>query len=180
LVPDGADSAGHGAGAGAGLEAGGGGQATSFDGASLVAVAGFPFGADLRFCAGAAAAGCNSTKSGLGVSRGGPAFASGSGPGGGTSVRTETVCDLKPASASVTPNSALPGGTVSSQGVRQDCPSEVFASAPGGSDSILSASAGGAERMKLKPGSAEEHAATVKPHARTAMTRLMVTDPEQV
>jgi hypothetical protein len=68
---------------------------------------------------------------------------------------------------------------VSSQGVRHDCPSVVFASAPDGSDSIRSASAGGAERTKLSPGSAVEHAATLEPNARTAMTRFIVGFPSR-
>jgi hypothetical protein len=89
-------------------------------------------------------------------------------------VRTATVCDLKPVRVSVTSNSPAPPCTVSSQGVRQDCPSVVFASAPDGSDSIRSASGGGAERTKLNPGSAVEHAATLEPNARTAMARFML------
>src|ERR1700730_7608715 len=46
---------------------------------------------------------------------------------------------------------------VSSQGVRQLCPEGVFTSAPAGSDS--------------------KQAATVNPHAMTAMTRLIITPP---
>jgi hypothetical protein len=58
--------------------------------------------------------------------------------------------------------------------VRQVCPKEVFTSAPGGSDSNRKASLGGDELRKFKLGIDAEHAATVKPHAKTAMTRLMM------
>src|SRR5262249_23010449 len=79
-----------------------------------------------------------------------------------------------PLSVSVTENS-LPGWTRSWQGVRQFWPNEVFASAPGGSDSMASVSACGADFMKsrLRLGIVAEHAASMKPHAVTAMTRLM-------
>jgi hypothetical protein len=63
---------------------------------------------------------------------------------------------------------------MTSQGVRQLCPEDIFASAPGGSDSILSASFGGDDFMKLKLGRDAEHAAKLKPHATTAMTRRMI------
>src|SRR5262249_49190925 len=78
-------------------------------------------------------------------------------------------------SVSVTENS-LPGWTRSWQGVRQFWPNEVFASAPGGSDSMASVSACGADFMKsrLRLGIVAEHAASMKPHAVTAMTRLMI------
>ena len=64
--------------------------------------------------------------------------------------------------------------TVSSQGVRQVCPEEVLTSAPGGSDSNRNASDGGAELRKFRLGMVAEQAATVKPHATMAMTRLMI------
>jgi hypothetical protein len=47
-------------------------------------------------------------------------------------------------------------------------------SAPGGSDSNRKASVGGDELRKFRLGIDAEHAATVKPHATTAMTRLMI------
>jgi hypothetical protein len=47
-------------------------------------------------------------------------------------------------------------------------------SAPGGSDSNRNASVGGDELRKFRLGIDAEHAATVKPHATTAMTRLMI------
>jgi hypothetical protein len=47
-------------------------------------------------------------------------------------------------------------------------------SAPGGSDSNRTASVGGEELKKFRLGIDAEHAATVKPHATTAMTRLMI------
>jgi hypothetical protein len=55
-------------------------------------------------------------------------------------------------------------------------PNEVFASAPGGSDSMASVSACGADFMKsrLRLGIVAEHAASMRPHAVTAMTRLMI------
>src|SRR5262249_30804796 len=70
---------------------------------------------------------------------------------------------------------SLPGWTRSWQGVRQFWPNEVFASAPGGSDSIASVSACGADFMKsrLRLGIVAEHAASMRPHDVTAMTRLM-------
>jgi hypothetical protein len=67
--------------------------------------------------------------------------------------------------------------TVSSHGVRQACPTEVLTSAPGGSDSNRNAAVGGDELRKFKLGIDAEHAATVKPHATTAMTRLMIRIP---
>jgi hypothetical protein len=77
-------------------------------------------------------------------------------------------------SASVTETSPL-AWTASSQGVRQLCPDDVLASAPGGSDSIRSASDDGADFMKFRLDmDMEEHAARVKPHAMMAMTRLMI------
>src|SRR5438552_18284327 len=69
---------------------------------------------------------------------------------------------------------SLPGWTESLQGVRQLSPNEVFASAPGGSDSMASDSACGADFMKSRLGIVVEHAASMKPHAMTAMTRLMI------
>src|SRR6185436_7272410 len=61
-----------------------------------------------------------------------------------------------------------------SQGVRQACPDDIFTSAPGGSDSNRTVSVGGDELKKLRFGMEAEHAATVNPHATTAMTRLML------
>jgi len=49
-------------------------------------------------------------------------------------------------------------------------------SAPGGSDSNRTVSVDGDELKKFKLGIDAEHAATVKPHAITAMTRL-ISDP---
>jgi hypothetical protein len=66
---------------------------------------------------------------------------------------------------------------VSSQGVWQVCPEEVFTSAPAGSDSNRTAAVEGDEFRKFRLGIDAEHAATVKPHAMTAMTRLMITPP---
>jgi hypothetical protein len=57
--------------------------------------------------------------------------------------------------------------------VRQVCPEEVLTSAPGGSDSNRKTSVGGDELRKFS-GIDAEHAATVMPHATTAMTRLMI------
>src|SRR5262245_64422204 len=51
---------------------------------------------------------------------------------------------------------------------------EVFASAPGGSDSMASDSACGAHFMKSRLGIVVEHAASTKRHAKTAMTRLII------
>jgi len=76
-------------------------------------------------------------------------------------------------SASVTETSPL-AWTASSHGVRQLCPDDVLASAPGGSDSIRSASDDGVDFMKFRLEDMEEHAARVKPHAMMAMTRLMI------
>jgi hypothetical protein len=82
-------------------------------------------------------------------------------------------------SASIT-ESSLPVWTTTSQGVRQLWPWDVFASAPGGSDSIRSASDVGDGLRKLMLGMLgmlgiqEEHAASEKPHAMTAMTRLII------
>src|SRR5580704_16328728 len=64
---------------------------------------------------------------------------------------------------------------VSSQGVRQLCPEEVFTSAPAGSDSNRTAAVGGDEFRKFRLGTDAEQAATVNPHAMTAMTRLIIT-----
>jgi hypothetical protein len=75
--------------------------------------------------------------------------------------------------------------TLSSHGVRQVTP-EVLTSAPGGFDSnrmvsvrtetVPTVSVDGDELKKFKLGIDAEHAATVKPHAITAMTRL-ISDP---
>src|SRR5215468_6644640 len=78
--------------------------------------------------------------------------------------------------ASVTENS-LPGWTESLQGVRQLSPNEVFASAPGGSDSMASVSGCGVDFRKSRLGIVAEHAASMKPHAMRAMTRLMIGSP---
>src|SRR5580693_5649238 len=64
---------------------------------------------------------------------------------------------------------------VSSQGVRQLCPEGVFTSAPAGSDSNRTAAVGGDEFRKFRLGADAEQAATVNPHAMTAMTRLIIT-----
>jgi hypothetical protein len=77
-----------------------------------------------------------------------------------------------PASAKVTESS---GATWSSQGVRQLCPEGVFTSAPAGSDSNRTAAVGGDEFRKFRLGTEAEQAATVNPHAMTAMTRLIIT-----
>jgi hypothetical protein len=89
------------------------------------------------------------------------------------SLRTETVCGSYPLSVRVSeyPSAAC---TSSSQGVRQLLPSDVLACAPEGFDSIRSACVGGEE---LGLTADEEHAANVKPHATTAMTRLMIGSP---
>jgi hypothetical protein len=89
------------------------------------------------------------------------------------SGRNDTVCGWYPLSAIVTDISP-PAWTVSSQGVRQLCPWTLRASAPGGSDSIRTMSVGGDDFKKSRLGMEAEHAATVKPHATTAMTRLMI------
>jgi len=93
-----------------------------------------------------------------------------------SSERTDTVSDWYPASAKVTESS---GATwmVSSQGVRQLCPEGVFTSAPAGSDSNRTAAVGGDEFRKFRLGTDAEQAATVNPHAMTAMTRLIITPP---
>src|SRR5262249_9032431 len=87
-----------------------------------------------------------------------------------------TVCGWKPASVSVTENSPA-ACTPSSQGVRQLCPSDVLASAPGGSDSIRSESDDGAGLRKLRLDMVAEHAAKGKPHAAMAMTLRMIGPP---
>jgi hypothetical protein len=65
--------------------------------------------------------------------------------------------------------------TVSSHGVRQLWPDDVLTSAPGGADSNRKASVV-SERLKKFRFGMTEHAATDKPHATTAMTRLIL-DP---
>ncbi len=117
------------------------------------------------FFGGTTATFLSSTTTGFGASRGvsDPATASG---------RMETVCGWKSLRVNVLERS-LPDFNVNSQGVRQLCPSEVFTSAPGGSDSNRTASVGGEEEPKFKLGMVAEHAASEKPHAKTAMTRLM-------
>src|SRR5262249_56592761 len=72
---------------------------------------------------------------------------------------------------------SLPGWTESLQGVRQLSPNEVFASAPGGSDSMANVSGCGVDLRKSRLGIVAEHAASMKPHATTAMTRLMIGSP---
>src|SRR5215813_8792104 len=69
---------------------------------------------------------------------------------------------------------SLPGWTESWHGVWQLCPSEVFASAPDGSESMASASDCGVDLRKSRLGIVAEHAATIKPQATTAITRLMI------
>ena len=66
---------------------------------------------------------------------------------------------------------------MSSHGVRQ-VPAEVLTSAPGGFDSnrtvcVRTVSVDGDELKKFKLGVDAEHPATVKPHAITAMARLI-------
>src|SRR3954454_14676136 len=69
---------------------------------------------------------------------------------------------------------SVPDVATSSQGVRQLCPCVVRASAPGGSDSTRSVSVAGDPLKKSRLGIDMEHAASAKPHARMAITRLMV------
>src|SRR5262249_27068032 len=69
---------------------------------------------------------------------------------------------------------SLPGWTESWHGVRQLCPSEVFASAPDGSESMASVSDCGVDLRKSRLGIVAEHAATIRPQATTAITRLMI------
>src|SRR6266511_5674650 len=69
---------------------------------------------------------------------------------------------------------SLPGWTESWQGVRQLWPKEVFASAPGGSDAMASVSDCGADLRKSRLGIVAEHAASIRPQATTAITRLMI------
>src|SRR5262249_14610997 len=67
-----------------------------------------------------------------------------------------------------------PDGTVSSHGVRQLWPWEVRASAPGGSDSTRKTSVAAPGLNMSRLGIDIEHAASARPHAATAITRLMV------
>src|SRR3954467_15751929 len=69
---------------------------------------------------------------------------------------------------------SLPAWTVSSQGVRQLCPCEVRASAPGGSDSTRKTSLGGVDLKISMLGMDIEHAASAKLQAITATTRVMI------
>jgi hypothetical protein len=69
---------------------------------------------------------------------------------------------------------SLPDWTVSSQGVRQLCPCEVRASAPGGSDSTRKTSVAGVDLKISKLGMDIEHAASAKLQAVTAITRVMI------
>src|SRR5579871_2003300 len=69
---------------------------------------------------------------------------------------------------------SLSVGTVSSHGVRQVCPCEVRASAPGGSDSIRNTSVGGLDLKKSKLGMDIEQSASASPQATAAITRLML------
>jgi hypothetical protein len=89
---------------------------------------------------------------------------------------SDTVCAWYPASV----NAAESSGATwmdSSQGVRHAWPEETFTSAPGGSDSKRTVDVGGDELKKFRFGMDAEHAATLKQHARTAMTRLMIRIP---
>jgi hypothetical protein len=54
-----------------------------------------------------------------------------------------------------------------------------LASAPGGSDSIRSASVLGPDFRKSKLGSDDEHPVRMKPHAKKAATRPMMKSPQQ-
>ena len=73
---------------------------------------------------------------------------------------------------------SLPGWTFSSQGVLHDGPDATLASAPGGSDSIRSASVLGPDFRKSMLGSDDEHPARMKPHANKAATRPMMKIPQ--
>src|SRR6266508_1567277 len=74
---------------------------------------------------------------------------------------------------------SLPGWTESWQGVRQLWPKEVFASAPGGSDAMASVSDCGADLRKSRLGIVAEHAASIRPQATTAITRIMIPPPRR-
>jgi hypothetical protein len=64
-----------------------------------------------------------------------------------------------------------PEGIANSHGVWQVGPSELLASAPGGSDSIRTCSGEGERNPKL--GIETEHAVRANPHAATKMIRVM-------
>lgn len=72
-------------------------------------------------------------------------------------------------------------GSASAQGVRQVCPLDVFASAPGGVDSKRTVSMIGAgfSASTLNQSGVEEHAASARPPPTIAMTRyiLFLTHP---
>ena len=115
----------------------------------VVVARGRLFGEGLRAAGGGA--GCNSTYTGFGTSRGegaSPVFGSiGSFEG---TMRTGTVCGWKPGCVKVAVNSFA--ATASEHGVRQVWPVEVLASAPAGSDSNCTVVAAGAEAGRLKLG----------------------------
>lgn len=145
-------------------------------GAGLGAAFGFFLGAGFLCAAGGGATGCNCTNTGFGTSRG----ASGSLLGSrllsdGATTRTGTVCGWNPASENVTVNSLEL--IASEQGVRHDCPIEVLASAPAGSDSNCMVVAAGADldRSNCIQLGMLEQAARLMAQAAIAITRLMMT-----
>jgi len=123
---------------------------------------------------GGGATACNSTDTGFGTMRGcGATPVLGSTISVAAEMRTGTVCGWWPGSVKVVVNS-LPV-TASEHGVRQVCPVEVRASAPGGLVSNCTVVVGGP-----KPGSEKlgmlgmpEHPARAKPHAAMATVRFI-------
>jgi hypothetical protein len=115
----------------------------------VVVARGRLFGDGFRAACGGA--GCNSTYTGFGTSRGeGASPVLGSiGSFVGT-MRTGTLCGWKPGCVKVAVNSFA--ATVSVHGVRQVWPVEVLASAPAGSDSNCTVVAAGAALGRLKLG----------------------------
>src|SRR6516164_45564 len=131
-------------------------------------VAGF-FVADLvDFLAVDGAAGDNSTTTGLGRNLGGSPV--------DVIVSSFSVSGWYPLRVNVIDDEASTG-SASEHGVRQFCPLEAFASAPGGSDSRLTVSRKGPD---LNPAMSDEHAASAATLPITARNRwIMLDSPTQ-
>jgi hypothetical protein len=161
--------------------AGGGGAEPGVGAAGCTDVAGFNrattrgfFGTGFFATGGGGGVGCSSTKIGFGVKCAEGALNSSARTSLDRSTWTGTVCGMYPLSATVIVPSFM--GKPRVQGVRQAAPTDVRASAPGGSDSIRTGSVAGAgfNADMSKLGTHDEQADTNRPHAAMAMTRRII------
>ncbi len=88
---------------------------------------------------------------------------------------TGTICGVRPGDDRVTVKSPELYGITSLHGVRQVCPFEVRASAPGGSDARFNSPVTGPEKLGIRSlVEKDAHPATVSPAAKMTTIRFMI------